>query len=120
VKRMQRGLPYQIVDVKKFVSEYNDALEEDKYLICEYFLHGFFLSKNIHVMPNLYVDEVHLREFVSIMINHNKWNQNLIIFQKREVQDEFLVRIKLMFPQVLVKIFKCLFSLHVVQSRMKM
>lgn len=64
VNRIKRGLPYVIEDNGEFLRAYSQVEENDKYLMCEFYLHAFFLSINANSFLTYFLEMYNLESLL--------------------------------------------------------
>lgn len=60
-------------DDKEFVKSFTESTSAQQNLLCEFFIHNFFLERHVDFFLNFFVSEVQLREFISTMQNQIQW-----------------------------------------------
>lgn len=68
----------------EFLYSYFVTSEDGKNLICKCYMHVFVLMKDTYNFPNLYMGDVELCTFISILANQSKWRYDLILVRQRE------------------------------------
>lgn len=89
---------FKILDILfNFVME---SSPNDKNLVCEFFMHDFLVSEHTNLFPNVYMGDVQMRAFMSILYNQSEWKKEYEAFNEKEVKDNIMVRKEEIFPQV--------------------
>jgi len=60
-------------DSGDFLKGYSQAREHEKFLMCESYMYGFLLPVNVKIIHNLFIGEVQLRAFTSVILNRMQW-----------------------------------------------
>lgn len=99
LSQIKKGRPYCLDTPQQFLQEYSVASEEQRFLMCEYFIHGFFVPSDRGFFVNLYLGEVQLRAFISALLNQIQWRKEIAQFHNNQENDVFPMRIEAYFPQ---------------------
>ena len=92
VNRIKMGIPYALEIGAQFLQAYFECTEQEKYLICEFYVHDFLFSGNIRFFPGAYIGYVQIQAFVSVLHNHIQWVRDVEQFQQRSMSDNFWIK----------------------------
>lgn len=98
LQQIKVGCPYYLVTPQQFLQEYSVTQCETRYLLCEFFIHGFCVPHERGFFVNLYVGEVQLRAFVSALFNQIQWRKELAQFHQCQTSTPFPMRIEAYYP----------------------
>lgn len=92
VSRIRMGIHYALEIGAKFLQVYFEGIEQEKYLICEFYVHDFLLSINTRFFLGAYIRDVQIQAFVSVLHNHVQWARDVEQVQQRSMSDNFQVK----------------------------
>ena len=78
--------------IEEFFQCCNDQDEQVQHLLCELYMHNFFLEEDTDNNPSPFIGDVQLQDFLSFSKDQNRWAKAYDIFQKREHRLDLWVR----------------------------
>ena len=78
--------------IEEFFHYCNQQDEQVQRLLCELYMHNFFLEEDTDNNPSPFIGDVQLQAFLSFAKNQIKWPKAYNIFQKREHNLDLSVR----------------------------
>jgi len=64
-----------------FLRAYYASNEDDQYLLCELYLHDFLLSGDTKFHPGVYIGDIQLHAFISLLRNQVHWHLDMMTHQ---------------------------------------
>ena len=84
IKAVRAGKPTTFKTIEEFFHCYNDQDEHLQCLLCELYMHNFFLEEDRDNNPSPFLGDVQFQAFLSFAKNYIRWAKAYNIFQKIE------------------------------------
>jgi len=92
VKVIRAGKPVEFKSTPNFIQCGKEQNEKVKRLLCELYLHNFFLEYERDANPSPFIRDVQFQAFISFSCNQIKWAKAYNFFQKREHELDLWLR----------------------------
>ena len=83
IKAVREGKPKNFKAIEEFFHCFNDLDEQVQCLLCELYMHNFFLEEDMDNNPSPFTGDVQFHAFLSFAKNYIRWAKAYNIFQKR-------------------------------------
>ena len=84
IKAGREGKPTNFKTIEEFFHCCNDQDEQVQRLLCELYMHNFFLEEDRDSNPSPFIGDIKFQAFLSFSKNQIRWAKAYNIFQKRE------------------------------------